>query len=65
MPVFSELLEQKKRKEAIELAGALAGLMLVALTLVSLLFIVIAPVADPAVHGRASSRPRWTRWRSG
>lgn len=43
VPIFSELLEQKKRKEAIELAGALAGLMLVALTVVSLLFILIAP----------------------
>ncbi len=28
VPVFSELLEQKKRKEAIDLAGALAGLLL-------------------------------------
>lgn len=47
VPIFSELLEQKKRKEAIELAGALAGLMLVALTLISLLFIFIAPWLIP------------------
>src|SRR4029079_2946314 len=42
VPVFSELLEQKKRKEAIELAAALAGLLLVALTIISIFFIVIA-----------------------
>ena len=51
VPVFSELLEQKKRKEAIELAGALAGLMLVSLTLVSLLFILIAPWLIPLFTG--------------
>jgi putative peptidoglycan lipid II flippase len=47
VPVFSELLEQKKRKEAIELAGALAGLMLVALTVITLLFILVAPWLIP------------------
>jgi putative peptidoglycan lipid II flippase len=47
VPVFSELLEQKKRKEAYELAAALAGLLLVALTIITLIFIVIAPVLIP------------------
>ncbi len=51
VPVFSELLEQKKRKEAIELAGALAGLMLVALTVISLVFILIAPWLIPLFTG--------------
>lgn len=51
VPVFSELLEQKKRKEAIELAGALAGLMLVALTVISLIFILIAPWLIPLFTG--------------
>jgi putative peptidoglycan lipid II flippase len=51
VPVFSELLEQKRRKEAIELAGALAGLLLVALTLISLAFILIAPWLIPVFTG--------------
>ncbi len=51
VPVFSELLEQKKRKEAIELAAALAGLLLVALTIVSIFFIVIAPWLIPLFTG--------------
>jgi putative peptidoglycan lipid II flippase len=51
VPVFSELLEQKKRKEAIELAGALAGLMLVALTVITVIFIALAPVIIPPITG--------------
>jgi putative peptidoglycan lipid II flippase len=51
VPVFSELLEQKKRKEAIELAAALAGLLLVALTAITILFIVIAPWLIPLFTG--------------
>jgi putative peptidoglycan lipid II flippase len=51
VPIFSELLEQKKRKEAIELAGALAGLLLVALTAISLLFILVAPWLIPLFTG--------------
>ena len=39
VPVFSELLEEKKRKEAYQLASALAGLLLVALTLITIAFI--------------------------
>ena len=51
VPVFSELLEQKKRKEAIELAAALAGLLLVALTVITLVFILLAPVIIPPFTG--------------
>ena len=51
VPVFSELLEQKKRKEAIELAAALAGLLLVALTIISIVFILIAPWLIPLFTG--------------
>src|SRR5918995_2172949 len=51
VPVFSELLEQKKRREAIELAASLAGLLLVALTLITLAFIALAPVIMPLVTG--------------
>ena len=52
VPVFSELLEQKKRKEAYELASALAGLLLVALTLITICLHPDRAGADPALHGR-------------
>ena len=39
MPVFSDMLEHKRRKEAYLLASALAGLLLVALGAIALLFI--------------------------
>jgi putative peptidoglycan lipid II flippase len=51
VPVFTELLEQKKRREAFELAGALFGLILVVLGTVSILFIVIAPWVIPPITG--------------
>src|SRR4051794_18358809 len=51
VPVFTELLEQKKRKEAFELAGALFGLILVVLGAVTVLFIAIAPVVIPPITG--------------
>jgi len=47
VPVFTELLEQRKRSEAFSLAGALFGLILVVLGAISLLFIVIAPLIMP------------------
>ena len=52
VPVFSELLEQKKRKEAFELAAALAGLLLLALTVITLVFIVAAPILIPPFTGK-------------
>jgi putative peptidoglycan lipid II flippase len=51
VPVFSELLEEKKRKEAYQLASALAGLLLVALTLITIAFILIAPAVIPHFTG--------------
>jgi putative peptidoglycan lipid II flippase len=51
VPVFSDLLEHKRRKEAYQLASALAGLLLVALGLISLLFILLAPKVIPIFTG--------------
>ena len=54
VPVFSELLEQKKRKEAIELAAALAGLRVPpwGLTVITLVFnLLLAPVIIPPITG--------------
>jgi putative peptidoglycan lipid II flippase len=49
--VFSELLENRRRREALQLASALAGLLLVALTLLTLAFILIAPALMPLFTG--------------
>jgi putative peptidoglycan lipid II flippase len=51
VPVFSDLLEHKRRKEAYQLASALAGLLLVALGAISLLFILLAPAVIPLFTG--------------
>ena len=51
VPVFSELLEHRRRREATQLAAALAGLLLVALTALTLLFILVAPVVMPLFLG--------------
>jgi putative peptidoglycan lipid II flippase len=51
VPVFSDLLEHKRRKEALQLASALAGLLLVVLGAISLLFIWLAPVVIPVFTG--------------
>jgi putative peptidoglycan lipid II flippase len=51
VPVFTELLEQKRRKEAIQLASALAGLLLVVLTIVTAAFILLAPAIIPPLTG--------------
>jgi putative peptidoglycan lipid II flippase len=51
VPVFTELLEQRRRRDALELAGALFGLLLVALGAISLLFIFIAPWVIPPITG--------------
>ena len=55
VPVFSELLEHKRRREAVQLAAALAGLILLALTVLTLLFIFIAPVLMPLLTGDEST----------
>jgi putative peptidoglycan lipid II flippase len=51
VPVFSELLVEKRRREAYQLAAALAGLLLAALTAITVLFIVLAPVLIPLFTG--------------
>src|SRR5215217_4654532 len=54
VPVFSELLERKRRREAIHAASALAGLLLVALTVLTLLFMPLftdAPELDDLTVG--------------
>ena len=55
VPVFTELLEQRKRKEAFQLAGALFGLILVVLGAITLLFIVDRAGGDPARSPATSS----------
>jgi putative peptidoglycan lipid II flippase len=47
VPVFTELLEQRRRQEAFQLAGALFGLILVVLGAITILFIAIAPLVMP------------------
>jgi putative peptidoglycan lipid II flippase len=51
VPVFSELLEEKRKREAFQLAAALAGLLLVGLTIVTVAFILLAPVIVPPFTG--------------
>jgi putative peptidoglycan lipid II flippase len=51
VPVFSDLLEHRRRKEAYYLASALAGLLLVALGLITIAFILLAPVIVPIFTG--------------
>ena len=51
VPVFSELLEHRKRREAYALASALGGLLLVALGAITVLFIAFAPVIIPPFTG--------------
>jgi putative peptidoglycan lipid II flippase len=51
VPVFTELLEKRRRQEAFQLAGALFGLILVVLGAVMVLFIGIAPLVMPLLTG--------------
>ncbi len=55
VPVFSELLENKRRREALQLASALAGALLVALGTLTLAFILLAPVLMPLFTGDEST----------
>src|SRR4051794_24694567 len=56
VPVFSELLVEKRRREALHLASALAGLLLVALSALTLAFILAAPVVMPLFTGDEFTR---------
>ena len=51
VPVFSELLERKQRREAAALAGTLFGLILVVLGVLTLGFIALAGVIVPLLTG--------------
>jgi putative peptidoglycan lipid II flippase len=51
VPVFTELLEHKKRKEALHLAGALFGLILAVLGTITVIFIALAGVIMPLFTG--------------
>ena len=51
VPVFTELLEQRRKQDAFALAGALFGLILVALGAVTIVFILIAPFLMPLFTG--------------
>src|SRR4051794_28959928 len=51
VPVFSELLEEKRKREAYQLAAALAGLLLVGLTIITAAFILLAPTLVPLFTG--------------
>src|SRR4051812_49315278 len=51
VPVFTELLEHKKRREALNLAGALFGLILVVLGVITVIFMALAGVIIPLFTG--------------
>ncbi len=51
VPVFSELLEDNRRREAYALAGSLFGLILVVLGVVTLIFSLLAGVLIPPLTG--------------
>lgn len=51
IPVFTELLEGGRRRDAFRLAGAMFGLILAALGTITILMLVIAPWLMPALTG--------------
>jgi putative peptidoglycan lipid II flippase len=51
VPVFTELLEQKRRREALQLASTLFFVILFGLGSLTALFILLAPVVMPALTG--------------
>ena len=51
VPVFTELLEHKRRQEALQLAGALFGLILAVLGVITVVFIALAGVIMPLFTG--------------
>jgi len=53
VPVFTELLEKGRRREAIGLAASLFGLILAALGGLTALFVLLAPVVMPLLTGDA------------
>ncbi len=55
VPVFTELLEQGRRKEAYRLAGSLFGLILAVLGVITVVFFVAAPLLMPLFTGSTFS----------
>src|SRR5687767_12664207 len=55
VPVFTGLLEQNKKREAFHLAGALFGLILTVLGLITVVFFVAAPLIMPLFTGDSFS----------
>jgi putative peptidoglycan lipid II flippase len=51
VPVFTELLEKDRRRDAYQLAGALFGLILAVLGVITVVFFVAAPVIMPIFTG--------------
>jgi putative peptidoglycan lipid II flippase len=51
VPVFTELLEHKRRQEALQLAGALFGLILAVLGVITVVFMLLAGVIMPLFTG--------------
>jgi putative peptidoglycan lipid II flippase len=51
VPVFTELLEKRRKQDAFALAGALFGLILVVLGAITIVFILIAPYLMPLFIG--------------
>jgi putative peptidoglycan lipid II flippase len=51
VPVFTELLEHRRRAEALQLAGALFGLILAVLGTITVVFMGLAPVIMPLFTG--------------
>jgi putative peptidoglycan lipid II flippase len=51
VPVFSEMLEHRKRREAYALASALGGLLIVGLGVITIVFIAFAPLLIPPFTG--------------
>jgi putative peptidoglycan lipid II flippase len=54
VPVFTELLEQKRRQDALHLAGALFGLILVVLSVITVVFMLLAGVVMPVFTDNAA-----------
>src|SRR3954447_218750 len=51
VPVFTELLEKRRRKEAFQLASTFVVLIVAALTTISVFFILVAPYLMPVLSG--------------
>jgi len=51
VPVFTELLEQKRRRDALQLATTLSLLVLTGLGAITVVFLVVAPVIMPLLTG--------------